>query len=185
MSEAAPTVPPAMHLETERLLVRPWLQDEAPRLLDILSRLEVVKWLDDGPPKLMKSLDEAHERISAYHRRSEVPPRGFWAIEVRETGVVAGSVALVNVPDAEHDEVEIGWHLHPDSWGHGYASEAARAVLGFGLAGGLPEIIALTNLDNYPSQAVCRRIGMRDDGVTEKWYPEPSRIYRAVAGEYT
>jgi RimJ/RimL family protein N-acetyltransferase len=174
----------AIPLKTERLLIRPWRDEEAPRVLDIQSRLEVVKWLDDGPPKLMRTLDEAHERIASYHRKSEVPPRGHWAIEVRESGVVAGSVNLLPIPSGEHDEVEIGWSLHPDSWGHGYASEAARAVLRLGLEHGLPEIIALTNLDNYASQAVCRRIGMRDDGVTDKWYPEPSRVYRAVAGEY-
>jgi RimJ/RimL family protein N-acetyltransferase len=174
-----------MHLETDRLVIRPWQFEEAPRVLDIMSRAEVVKWLDDGPLRLMTSLAEAHERIASYHRRSAVPPRGYGAVEVRATGVVAGSVALLDLPGPDDDGVEVGWNLHPDSWGNGYASEAARAVLQFGLAHGLPEIVALSNLDNGRSQAVCRRIGMRDDGVTDQWYPLPSRIFRAVAGVYT
>ena len=89
------------------------------------------------------------------------------------------------LPDAEAGEVEMGWHLHPDSWGHGYASEAAEAVLGWGLAHGLPEVYALTHLDNYPSQAVARRIGMEDLGETDKWYDGPSSLFRARAGAGT
>lgn len=173
-----------MHLETDRLLIRPWDHSEAARVLDILSRLEVVKWLGDGEPVLMKSLDEAHERIDRYTVRNTHPPLGFWAIEVRATGVVAGSVLLLTLPNAEAGEVEIGWHLHPDAWGHGYASEAARAVLGHGFAAGLPEILAVSHTDNYPSQAVMRRIGMTDRGVVEKWYEGPSALYGVTAEEW-
>jgi len=100
---------------TERLLIRQWRTQEAPRLLDILSRVEVARWLDDGEPELMKDLEEARERIARYHERCAAPPLGFWAIEVRETGEVVGSVLILPVPNSEHDEVEIGWHLHPDS----------------------------------------------------------------------
>ncbi len=170
--------------ETERLVIRPWRLEEAPRVLDILSRVEVVKWLDDGEPKLMKDLDEARAQIRRTHVRSEDPPRGFWAIEVRATGEVAGSVMLLTLPNAEHDEVEIGWHLHPDSWGKGYASEAASAVLAYGLGHGLPQILALTHLDNYPSQGLARRIGMESLGRTDEWYDEPSELFRAAAGSW-
>ena len=54
------------NLETERLILRPWHHDDAPRLLDMLSRIEVMKWLGDGEPQLMKDLDEAHQRIDRY-----------------------------------------------------------------------------------------------------------------------
>ena len=68
---------------------------------------------------------------------------------------------LLTLPNDEAGEVEIGWHLHPDAWGHGYASEAARAVLAHGFAHGLPEILAVTHLDNYPSHG--RLPADRDD----------------------
>jgi RimJ/RimL family protein N-acetyltransferase len=175
-----------MHLETERLLIRDWHEDEAPRLLDILSRVEVAKWLGDGEPVLMKDLDEARLRIARYTDLSGVPPLGIWAVEVRAvevraTGVVAGTVLLLTLPNAEDGEVEIGWHLHPDSWGLGYASEAARAVLGHGFAGGLPEILAVTHLTNEPSMKVARRIGMHHEGIVDKWYEEPSQLFRISA----
>ena len=90
----------------------------------------------------------------------------------------------MTLPNAEDGEVEIGWHLHPDSWGHGYATEAARAVLAHGFAAGLPEILAVTHLGNEPSQAVCRRIGMRHQGTVEKWYDVPSELFRITSEEW-
>jgi RimJ/RimL family protein N-acetyltransferase len=171
-------------LETERLTLRPWHHDEAPRLLDIMSRIEVMKWLCDDEPKLMKDLGEAHQRIDRFAERSAEPPRGIWAIEPKAGGEPRGTVLLVTLPNAEDGEVEIGWHLHPDSWGHGYASEAAGAVLAHGFAAGLPEILAVTHLGNDASQKVCRRIGMRHQGVVGKWYDLPSELFRITSEEW-
>jgi RimJ/RimL family protein N-acetyltransferase len=169
-------------VETERLRIRDWRLEEAPVVLDILSRIEVVKWLGDGPPQLCPDLDGARERIERWRGRDD-PPLGYWAIEVTDGGPqhgrVIGSVLLVPLPDGD-GEVEIGWHLHPDAWGRGYASEAARAVLAHGFAGGLEEVHAVTHLTNEPSQAVCRRIGMEHRGVTHKWYVEPSEHFVAT-----
>jgi RimJ/RimL family protein N-acetyltransferase len=172
-----------VHLETERLLIREWRHADAPRLLDLLGRLEVVKWLGDGAPVLMRTLDEAHTRINRYAERDD-PPLGIWAVERRADGVVAGTVLLLTLPHDDHGEVEIGWHLHPDSWGHGYATEAARAVLAHGFAGGLPEIIAVSHTDNEPSQAVMRRLGMADHGIVEKWYEGESACFVITAAEW-
>src|SRR5438132_1201310 len=129
------------NLETERLILRPWSHDDAPRLLDILGRIEVMRWLGDGEPQLMKDLDEAHQRIDRFAERSAAEPLGIWAIQPKAGGAPRGTLLLVTLPDADDGEVEIGWHLHPDSWGHGYATEGARAVLAHGFAAGLPEIL--------------------------------------------
>jgi RimJ/RimL family protein N-acetyltransferase len=93
-------------LDTERLTLRRWQDADAPRLLDMLSRIEVMKWLGDGEPKLMKDLDEAHAKVERYRELSATPPLGFWAVEIKETGVVAGSVILLELPKAEDHEVE-------------------------------------------------------------------------------
>lgn len=165
------------HLATERLDLRRWREADAPRVLDIHSRPEVTRWLGDGPPVLLAGLDAARERIAGDNRVAQTPGLGHWAVEVRATGVVAGSVMLVHLPGST--DVQVGWHLHPDSVGHGYAREAAAAVLDHGL-GTHDEVWALTHLDNYPSLAVARAIGMTDLGVTDRWYGSGSRVFRAT-----
>jgi len=171
-----------MLIETARLRIRDWTLADAPVALDILSRLEVVKWLADGPPQLCQDLDEARAKIERWRGRDD-PPLGFWAIDVTDGGSLhgrlIGSVLLSPLPNGD-GEVEIGWHLHPDAWGHGYASEAARTVLRHGFEGGIDEINAVTHLTNGPSQAVCRRIGMEHRGVVERWYDEPSEHFVAT-----
>lgn len=173
-------------LSTERLLIRPWTHQDAPTALDILSRVEVVKWLGDGPPVLTKDLDEAREKIERWRGRDD-PPLGHWACEVTDGGPlhgrVIGTVLLLTLPNSQ-GEVEIGWHLHPDAWGNGYAPEAARAILGRGFEGGLEEIHAVTHLTNDKSMSVCRKIGMAHLGVTHDWYDEPSQHYRITRSEW-
>ena len=177
------TEPNDVIAQTNRIVVQPWRLDEAPRVLDIQSRIEVIKWLSDAEPVPMKDLDEARRRIRGYHERSLASPLGVWAVVPLATGVPAGSVILLELPNGA-GEVEIGWHLHPDSHGHGYATEAAELVLARGFEGGLPEVYALTHTDNLPSQAVCRRLGLTDIGVMERWYDGPSQVFRLTRQEW-
>jgi RimJ/RimL family protein N-acetyltransferase len=97
----------------------------------------------------------------------------------RATGRPAGSVLALGLPDAASGEVQIGWHLHPDSWGRGYAREAATAVLARALDHGLEEVWALTHVPNLPSRAVAQAIGMQHLGVHTWWCAEPSQVFRA------
>jgi RimJ/RimL family protein N-acetyltransferase len=80
--------------------------------------------------------------------------------------------------------VEVGWRLHPDHWGHGYATEAAAASLRFGFDhGGLDEIVAFTTTLNTRSQAVMERIGMvrdPDGDFDHPRQPEGSPLRRHV-----
>jgi len=99
--------------------------------------------------------------------------------------VPAGAILLKTLPNAEHGEVEIGWWLHPDSHGRGYATEGAGAVLDHAFAGGLREVWALMHPANMPSQAVMSRLGMTDLGVHERWYPGESQVMRITAAEWS
>ena len=169
-----------MIIKTERLTLRPWTATDAGRLLEIQSNPEIVQWLSDDfdKPKLMGSLDEARERIEKYAEVFTRPPQGIWAIVPDETGIASGGLLLKELPNAEAGEIEIGWWLHPDSVGKGYATEAARAVVEHGIAGGLEEIWAVMYPANAPSEKVMVKLGMQDQGIAERWYPGPSRIYR-------
>ena len=91
---------------------------------------------------------------------------GFWAVEVVGGPAFVGMVGLHRVPEELPcaPAVEVGWRLHPDQWGHGYATEAAAASIAYGFGQvGLHEIVAFTTTVNVRSQAVMSRIGMQRD----------------------
>ena len=170
---------PPIILATERLIVRDWDVSDADRFFDIYGREEVVRWLGAAP---IADRDEAVARIERSPTRLAGDPRfGSWAVVDRARGVPIGGVLLKPLPDGD-GEIEIGWHLHPDSWGNGFATEAAAAVLERGFATGVPEVWAVTFLDNAASAAVARRIGMRLLGVTSRWYHEPHLMFWVGSG---
>ncbi|MBB2915059.1 RimJ/RimL family protein N-acetyltransferase [Streptosporangium becharense] len=162
--------------ETERLVVRRWTADQADldRLTDIYTRDEILRWL---PPFTFEAAP-AVERWRAMH---EADGRfGSWAVQVRETGVAAGTVLFRPIPGGD-GEVEVGWHLHPDSWGNGYATEAARGAVERGFAAGLAEVLALVKPDNEASLAVCRRLGMTPLGRTDRFFGLEAEMFRLTA----
>jgi RimJ/RimL family protein N-acetyltransferase len=168
-----------------RLRMRAWTHAESDvdRMRDTYSRPEVYQWLG-ATPRPLETLDQAHAAVDRWARRQR-EPFGVWAVEVRDTGVVAGTVLLVPLPDPEpgQEPVEVGWHFHPDSWGQGYATEAARAALDHGFEHGLDEVFAVVRPANVRSLAVCRRLGMTAIGLTSRWYGvemESFRIGRPV-----
>jgi RimJ/RimL family protein N-acetyltransferase len=170
----------AIVASTPRLLLRAWRAEELERFYDMHRREEVARWI--GVPPL-RERNEAAALIERNAQRLSADPRfGAWAIVERASGIPAGTVLLKPIVETDADgEIEIGWHLHPDRWGHGLATEAAAAILARGFAEGLQEIWALTHLDNTRSAQVCERIGMRLLGVTHRWYDEPSLMFWAGA----
>lgn len=99
---------------------------------------------------------------------------GLWAVEIADTGQFIGFTGL-SVPNFRAHftpAVEIGWRLCRSSWGHGYASEAARRALDFAFDdAGLPEVVSFTSTTNLGSQAVMRRIGMAHDPADDFDHP--------------
>lgn len=167
-------------IHTERLVLAPWREDEAAVLLDIRSRPSVAKWLSDPAP--WTDLAQAETKIEEWHQRTrDKAPLGMWAIRPA-AGTPVGNVGLNRLPD--DDEVEIGWFLHPDATGHGYAREAAAAILARAFAAAVPRVWAIMWAENTASAAVAAGIGMDDLGVVEDpWYgtaEEPlSQMFRA------
>ncbi len=122
---------------------------------------------------------EATTLIERMEQRRAADPRfGSWAVVERSTGQPAGTVLLKALPDG-NGEIEIGWHLHPDSWGRGLATEAGDALLAYGFGLGPPEIWAVTHPDNARSIRVCEKLGLRLLGITNRWYHEPLLMFWA------
>lgn len=165
-------------LRTRRLALRAWTDDDLPAYFDLYSRWEVMRWLGPHPRRAVTDLDQARERLRRTQARHAAvrPPFGVWAIVPHSDEVPVGTVLLLPLHDADGptDEVEVGWHLHPDRQGHGLATEAARALLGIAA---LPRVLALTDPDNECSQAVAGRLGMADEGLTDRWFGLTTRQY--------
>ncbi|MER7456702.1 GNAT family N-acetyltransferase [Micromonospora sp. NPDC126480] len=164
-----------------RLLLRPWRADDADFLLDLESRWEVVRFLGARP----RTMNNREDALASIARRCAIddPIHGIWAITTAADGRLVGNLLLKPIPLSAGEptggpaEVEIGWHLHPDAWGHGYATEAAAAVLDDAFSRGLPRVIAVTSPDNHASQAVCRRLGMTHLGRTTRYYDTTNELF--------
>lgn len=157
-----------IELHTDRTLLRPWREDEAAVLYDIKGRVEVAKWLDNGLEGLSASVDEARQSITRSHERATVGGPLFRAIVPHDTDRPVGCVLLAHLGD--DDEIEVGWQLHPDAGGHGWATEAGAAMLAHALAHH-ERVWANMWPANLASAAVARRIGMSDLGeVLDPWY---------------
>jgi RimJ/RimL family protein N-acetyltransferase len=158
------------HFRTDRLIARDWRTADAPGAFAIYGRDEVMRWLGPQPRVAVPSVEQMRVRLDAMAERAATEPDyGLWPLELRSTGELIGAVLLQPLPAGE--QVEIGWHLNPDHWGHGYATEAAggAVALAFG-ARGLDRVVAVVDPDNVRSLAVCRRVGMAHLGQTSDYF---------------
>jgi RimJ/RimL family protein N-acetyltransferase len=167
-------------LRTRRLALRAWTDDDLPAYFDLYSRWEIMRWLGPLPRRAVADHAAARQRLTRVQTRhaAVAPPLGVWAIVPHEGGVPVGTVLLLPLHDADGPtgEIEVGWHLHPDHQGHGLVTEAARALLGIAA---LPRVLALTDPDNERSQAVAGRLGMADEGLTDRWFGLTTRQFAA------
>ncbi|WP_432971598.1 GNAT family N-acetyltransferase [Dactylosporangium sp. CA-233914] len=176
-------------LRTSRVLLRRWEGDDLPAYFDLYSRWEVMRWLGAAPRRAVQDMSEARERLARWHEREAGldAPFGLWALVPLESTAPAsdpvGTVLLLPLHDADGrtDQTEIGWHLHPDHHGRGLVTEAARALLSAAADAGVHRVLALTDLDNTASQAVARRLGMADEGLTDRWFGMTARQFAWTA----
>jgi ribosomal-protein-alanine N-acetyltransferase len=183
----------AGELRTGRLLLRRWVPADLAAYADINANPRARRWYPGLEDRATSDASVRH--FADHHARLGYT---FWAVEVLEsargTSPFIGSTGLITpsfTPPFDHTDpiVEIGWRLHPDWWGLGLATEAARACLEYGFTTlGLTEILAYTVPPNLASQAVMQRLGMSYDGVFEHpnargaWWG-PHVLYRARPGQ--
>ncbi|MFD5543928.1 GNAT family N-acetyltransferase [Streptomyces sp. NPDC127079] len=147
-------------LRTERLVLRPWRDADLGPWAAMNADPEVREHLGD-----VLTREQSDASVTRFRAEFDRRGYGWWAVEVRATGEFIGFAGLDDVEDdLPFAGVEIGWRLARPAWGHGYATEAALAVLAHGFGAlALPEILAVTTAGNLRSQAVMRRIGMTRD----------------------
>ena len=173
-------------LRTDRLLLRAWRESDLAPWAAMNADPEVREHLGE-----LLTAEQSAASVASFQADLDRRGWGWWAVEVADTGEFIGFAGLDPVEDdMPFTGVEAGWRLARPAWGHGYATEAARAVLDLGFTRlGLAEILAVTTAANLRSQAVMRRLGMtRDpaDDFDDPGVPEgPLRrnvLYRLPAG---
>ncbi|MEM7223896.1 MAG: GNAT family N-acetyltransferase [Pseudomonadota bacterium] len=162
-------------LETERLLLRRFVPEDAKAMEGIFCDPEVMYFEDVESP----------EWVRAWLKRmiEECYPTwgfGMWAVQEKASGDVIGYCGLSRFPDrCEPHEAELGYRLMRKHWGKGIATEAVRPTCEFGLKVlGLSRIVAMIDPGNTASLRVAQKLGMRyQREVMFDGYTHPDHLF--------
>ena len=156
--------PPA--ITTDRLLLRRWSAQDVEPFAAICSDPEVMRHIGTGATL---SAAQAGASIDRFERAWDENGYGLFAVDLRESGRMIGFAGL-SQPDFLPEimpAVELGWRFARESWGNGYATEAARAALEFALGDrGIEAIVSIFQRENRASAGIVRKLGMRFDRET-------------------
>lgn len=169
---------PTFPIVTERLLLRPFGPADLDALYAIQSRADVTRFLYWSA----RSREEVQAEIQARATRTGLEVEGdrlVLALELRESGQLIGDVNLQWL-SSEHRQGEIGFVLHPDHYGRGYAAEAALVLLALGFDElGLHRIVGRCDGRNDASARLLEKLGMRREAhlrenelVKDEWTDE-------------
>lgn len=148
-------------IETPRLLMRAFTEDDAPAFMPLLNDPEVTRYTNDPP---CANVEEVLERMrGASLRDYRVHGYGRHAVIEKSTGRLIGFSGLKYLEDIQ--EIDVGYRFIKDCWGKGYATESARAVMDDGITRmGMRRIIGMVVPGNHASVNVLRKLGLREDG---------------------
>ena len=150
-------------LETPRLLLRKLRESDWDPFTVMYADPDVMRYIGTG---VTLNREDTWRSIAGMLGHWQLRGFGMWAIEVKETGELAGRAGFIDPPG--WPGFELGWLLGKPYWGRGYASEAARAALRHGFEVlGRERIISLIRPDNAPSIRVAERLGETLAGETE------------------
>ncbi len=144
-------------LETERLLLRRLRPDDAGAIFAVIGDRVAMQYF----PRTFERKD-AEAWIERNLRRYAEHGHGLYAVVLKTGGDVIGDCGLVTQQIEGRPELEVGYHLRRDKWGHGYATEAARGCMQYAFRTlDAPKVISLIRPENLASRRVAERNGMQ------------------------
>lgn len=148
-------------LETERLVLRPFTNEDVDLLVELDSDPEVMRYISRGRPTARLEIEKVIlPRFQEYYRLFE--GYGTWATIEKATGEFIGWVSLRPKDGDPPDEPELGYRLRRAAWGKGYATEASRALIDRAFSEyGAVRVYAETMAVNTQSRRVMERAGLR------------------------
>jgi len=179
---------PHYPIQTARLVLRPFVPNDFRALHDLESRPDVARYLYWEP----WTEGDTRDGLSLMVLRTTIEHEGDriqLAVQRRDSGAMIGAVNLAWTNE-RHRQGEIGYILHPEHHGQGFATEAAMEMLRLGFEGlRLHRIVARCDARNTPSTRVMERMGMRREAhlrenefVKGEWADE--LIYAMLEGEW-
>jgi RimJ/RimL family protein N-acetyltransferase len=158
---------------TERLSLREFTRGDVEDLVALDADPRVMRYIGDGSVGTRALCEAGIERVLA--RYAEDNGLGIWHASRRIDGSFVGWVSLK--PCGDSTDIEVGYRLMHDAWGHGFATELARAMVRRGFDDvGLERIIGVTHPENLASQRVLAKAGMRDEGWG-RYYDRDLRLF--------
>jgi RimJ/RimL family protein N-acetyltransferase len=158
------------HLQTERLVLRRWHEDDR----DAFAALNADPLVMEHFPEPL-TRERSDLMLDAIDTALEENGFGIWAVEELRSGALIGFAGLAKVSFLAHftPAVEVGWRLTPSAWGHGFATEAATAALDYGFTTiRLAEVVSFTTTTNRRSIAVMERLAMTHDPAEDFTHPQ-------------
>jgi RimJ/RimL family protein N-acetyltransferase len=157
-------------LETERLVIRSFDDRDADTWIAMFSDPEVRRFLPPGPAPTQETFVRALESRQVMEREIGY---AMWAVDDTRTGTLIGQCGLRPAKSMDENagsEIDLAYHFARACWNTGYATEAATAVLGYGLGPvGLDSIMAVVVPENIGSWRVMEKIGMRYEGLADMY----------------
>jgi RimJ/RimL family protein N-acetyltransferase len=144
-------------LETERLRLRRFRPDDVDAVFAIIGDDVAMQYY----PKMFNRSD-AVQWVERNLRRYRDDGYGLFAVTLKDTDDMIGDCGIIKQNVEGELLMEVGYHFRRDQWGHGYATEAARACMGLAFdAFGTEKVISLIRPENLPSRRVAERNGMK------------------------
>lgn len=145
-------------LATDRVVIRPFVPDDAPM---------VHARLNTDPRQMqftgsVKTVEETRESLRRQIEWTAAHPQGLgkWAVVDRRDDGIVGGIALVPLLNRPED-IEVGYITSPEFWRQGFATDAVKAIVGYGFEKlGLPIIHAAIHPDNQAAVGVALKVGM-------------------------
>lgn len=149
-------------IRTERLTLTPYSQKDIKNLIDLLTNPEITKTFMVPDFETEDQMTALAQKLVAFSQIDD--------IRHLEHGIFLDDVLIgfINDCGAEDDEIEIGYVIHPDYQGHGYASEAVRAVINELHEMGFKKITAGYFEENIASSKVMEKCGMKKTNRVEE-----------------
>ncbi|MBV8667330.1 MAG: GNAT family N-acetyltransferase [Burkholderiaceae bacterium] len=144
-------------MQTERLLLRRFTEDDAAAFFPLASDPQILRYTGEQPKQ---SVEDVRQMICERQLRDyELHGYGRMACIEKSSGRLIGFSGLKYLP--EFDEPDIGYRFLVDCWGKGYATESASFLMQQGiLEFGLKRVIGLVDPDNHASASVLRKLGL-------------------------